>query len=152
MPGGEQTFFCKRTYVRKRIERLFLRVTNVCSYKERTFVLTKKERLFPCITNKCSIQPRTFVRKPDSQNRNVCSGIKNICSESKANICSERMFSFYTHIRTYVLYALKDAPCLPPYAFCQNRQESGGIFGSLHPFFCEISIDFPCMKWYNVSG
>lgn len=54
MPGGEQTFFCIRTYVRKRIERLFLRVTNVCSYKERTVVLLCIEQMFDKTPNICS--------------------------------------------------------------------------------------------------
>lgn len=62
MPGGEQTFFCIRTYVRKRIERLFLRVTNVCSYKrknvcsykKRTFVLHYNEQMFDTTPNICS--------------------------------------------------------------------------------------------------
>lgn len=54
MPGGEQKFFCMRTYVRTRIERLFLQVTNVCSYKERTFVLHYNEQMFDTTPNICS--------------------------------------------------------------------------------------------------
>lgn len=54
MPGGEQTFFSKRTYVRTRIERLFLQVTNVCSYKERTFVPLYNEQTFDTTPNICS--------------------------------------------------------------------------------------------------
>lgn len=137
MPGGEQTFFSKRTYVRKRIERLFLRVTNVCSYRRK---------------NVCSPLYRTFVRKPDSRNKNVCSGIKNIRSELKANIYSERMFRIYTTIRTYVLYALNDVPCFPRMLFVKIAKNPAESLALCPPFFCEISIDFPCMKWYNVSG
>lgn len=65
MPGGEQTFFSKRTYVRKRIERLFLKATNVCSYKERTFVPLYNEQMFDTEENFCSetgqLGTRTYV-------------------------------------------------------------------------------------------
>lgn len=66
MPGGEQMFFCIRTYVRKRIERLFLQEANVCSYKERTFVPLYNEQMFDTATNICSetgqLGARTYVR------------------------------------------------------------------------------------------
>ena len=116
---------------------LVLEAANVCSYKERTFVRYDTEHLFGNRT---------------AWNRNVCSGIKNIRSELKANICSERMFRIYTTIRTYVLYALNDVPCFPRMLFVKIAKNPAESLALCPPFFCEISIDFPCMKWYNVSG
>ena len=136
MPGANKRSFMK--------EHMFARKSNVCS--------CSNDRMFLHIKNKCSIQPRTFVRKPVSRNRNVCSGIKNICSEFKANICSEHLFRLYTTIRTYILYALNDVPCFPRMLFVKIAKNPAESLALCSPFFCEISIDFPCMKWYNVSG
>ena len=119
MPGGEQTFFSKRTYVRERIERLFL--------KQRTYVLTYKEHLFGNRT---------------AWNRNVCSDIKNICSESKANICSERMFRIYTTIRTYVLYALNDVPCFPRMLFVKIAKNPAESLALCPRFFVKFLLTF----------
>ena len=82
----------------------------------------------------------------------------NICSENgqPEQECmfgyKEHMFSPYTHIRTYVLYALNDAPCFPRMLFVKIAKNPAESLALCSPFFCEISIDFPCMKWYNVSG
>lgn len=57
----EGLFVClvanKRSFVNEHMfarERLFLQVTNVCSYKERTFVPLYNEQMFDTATNICS--------------------------------------------------------------------------------------------------
>lgn len=135
-PGSNKRSFMK--------EHMFARKSNVCS--------CSNDRMFLHIKNKCSIQHRTFVRKPDSMEQERMFGHK----EHTFWIQSEHLFRTFVpaiHRNTNIRSVCSErCALLPTYAFCQNRQESGGIFGSLPPFFCEISIDFPCMKWYNVSG
>lgn len=62
--------------------------------------------------------------------------------DTATNICSERMFSLYTHIRTYVLYALKDAPCLPRMLFVKIAKNPAESLALCTRFFVKFLLTF----------
>ena len=145
MSGVERLFL--RTYVPGMPEQMFSPKQNKRSehmffFAEHTFVSRRIQ------ANICSHNAKTNIRS--------CMPKPNVCSLAPI---PEHMFG-----RTYVLLrkpcrkhehmfcasCTGSSPAQAP--FCQNRQETGKNFGCTMPDSCEFSIDFSCMKWYNVSG
>lgn len=72
----------------------------------------------------------------------------NICSETgqpeqeRMFGHKEHMFLPYTHIRTYVLYALKDAPCLPRMLFVKIAKNPAESLALCTRFFVKFLLTF----------
>ena len=84
--------------------------------------LQKKERLFSSVSNICS-----ETGQPEQERM---FGYK------------EHMFSPYTHIRTYVLFALKDAPCFPRMLFVKIAKNPAESLALCPRFFVKFLLTF----------